>query len=244
VWPAAISLRGIAGAAGADGKSGTPGVAGSDGKTVTNTSTVSGTAGATGATGATGLAGAAGSNGAAGETGAAGASGSAGPAGPTGPAGSTGATGATGLDGAPGAAGVTSISSNQFTFINTLTGTAGSSAVSSNFGALLAHKKYLVHLVISAVTSSSVDIPTTLNLVVTTTAGAVPTSLWFYTAAGKRFVSPVTKFSQNIFADLVIDGTLINDGFDLIATVSATENLAATLTLVGYFTLTEVGSIT
>jgi hypothetical protein len=125
-----------------------------------------------------------------------------------------------------------------------LTGTAGSSAVSSNFGALLAHKKYLVHLVISAVTSSSVDIPTTLNLVVTTTAGAVPTSLWFYTAAGKRFVSPVTKFSQNIFADLVIDGTLINDGFDLIATVSATENLAATLTLVGYFTLTEVGSIT
>jgi hypothetical protein len=244
VWPAAISLRGTAGAAGTDGKSGTPGVAGSDGKTVTNTSTVSGTAGATGATGATGLAGAAGSNGAAGETGAAGASGSAGPAGPTGPAGSTGATGATGLDGAPGAAGETSISSNQFTFINTLTGTAGSSAVSSNFGALLAHKKYLVHLVISAVTSSSVDIPTTLNLVVTTTAGAVPTSLWFYTAAGKRFVSPVTKFSQNIFADLVIDGTLINDGFDLIATVSATENLAATLTLVGYFTLTEVGSIT
>ncbi len=247
VWPAAISLRGAAGIAGTDGKSGTPGVAGSDGKTVTNTSTVSGTAGATGSTGATGLTGAAGSNGAAGETGAAGASGSAGPAGPTGPAGSTGATGATGaagVDGSPGVAGVTSISSNQFTFVNTLTGIPGSSAISNSFGALSAHKKYLVHIVISAVTSSSVDIPTTLNLVVTATAGAVPSSLWFFTAAGKRFVSPTTKFTQNIFADLIIDGTLIDSGFDLIATVTATENLAATLTLVGYFTLTEVGSIT
>ena len=250
VWPAAISLRGAAGLAGTDGKSGTPGVAGSDGKTVTNTSTVSGTAGATGATGstgATGLAGAAGANGAAGETGAAGASGSAGPAGPTGPAGGTGATGAPGtpgVDGAPGAAGVTSISSNQFTFINTLTGSTDSSAVSSAFGALAAHKKYLVHIVISAVTNGGGDIDTTLKLAITTTAGVVPTTLWFFTASGKRFVSPSTKFTQNIFADAIIDGTLIGSSFDLIATVTASELLGPTLTLVGYYTLTEVGSIT
>ena len=246
-WPVAIPLRGAAGVAGTDGKSGTPGVAGSDGKTVTNTSSVSGAAGATGATGSPGIAGAAGSNGAAGETGAAGASGSAGPAGPTGPAGSTGATGApgnAGVDGAPGVAGVTSISSNQFTFINPLTGIAGSSAVSSNFGALLAHKKYLVHVVISGVTSGGGDIPTTLNLAITTTVGVVPTTLWFFTASGKRFVSPTTRFTQNIFADAVIDGTLINSPFDLIATVTATDTLAVTLTLIGYFTLTEVGSIT
>jgi hypothetical protein len=247
VWPAAISLRGTAGLAGTDGKSGTPGVAGSDGKTVTNTSTVSGTAGATGSTGATGLAGAAGANGAAGETGAAGASGSAGPAGPTGPAGGTGATGAPGIagvDGAPGAAGVTSISSNQFSFINTLTGMAGSSAVSSNFGALLAHKKYLVHVAISAVTAGGSDIDTTLNLAIATTAGAVPTTLWFFTASGKRFVTGTTRFTQNIFADAIIDGTLINSPFELIATVTATDTLYVALTMVGYYTLTEVGSIT
>jgi hypothetical protein len=139
---------------------------------------------------------------------------------------------------------VTSISSNQFTFINTLTGIAGSSAVSSNFGALLAHKKYLVHVVISGVTSGGGDITTTLNLAMTTTVGVVPTTLWFFTASGKRFVSPTTRFTQNIFADAVIDGTLINSPYDLIATVTATDTLAVTLTLIGYFTLTEVGSIT
>ena len=124
-WPLPISLRG---AAGTDGKTGTPGVAGTDGKTITNTSSGSGATGATGSIGATGA------------TGSAGASGSAGPAGPPGPAGSTGATGAAGALGAPGVSGVTSVSLGTFTFLNTITGMAGSSAQSQNFGAMAAKK--------------------------------------------------------------------------------------------------------
>ena len=233
-WPSAISLRGAAGTAGTDGKTGTPGVAGSDGKTVTNTLSSSGTAGATGATGAAGTIGA---------TGAPGSAGSAGPAGPAGPAGSTGATGAPGTTGTPGTSGVTSVSIGSFTFINPLTGTASSSSLSNSFGNMQAGKKYLMHLAISAVNSTLADFNTTLLLEITSTAGAIPITTSYYSANGKRFATSATRFSQNVFADLVIDGTAVTSIFDLTAKVSLSDSIASTLTLTGYFTLTEVGSI-
>ena len=237
-WPAAISLRGIAGT---DGKTGTPGVAGSDGKTITNTSTSAGTAGTPGATGLTG---AAGSSGAAGETGAAGASGSAGPAGPTGPAGSTGATGATGAAGASGLSGVTSVSVGTFAFINPLSGTAGSGGQSENFGGMVAGKKYLMHLVISGVNSSFEDLTTTLILQIFSTVGVIPITTAYYVSSGRKYVSPGTRFTQNIFAEIVIDGTLVTESFNLFAKVTNSEALSTTVTLSGYYSLTEVGSIT
>ena len=238
-WPAAISLRGIAGT---DGKTGTPGVAGSDGKTITNTSTSAGTAGAPGAPGATGLTGAAGSNGAAGETGAAGASGSAGPAGPTGPAGGTGATGGRGAEGTPGISGVTSVSVGAFTFVNTLSGTG--TAQSQNFGEMLAGKKYLMHLVISGVNSNFEDILPTLSLSITSTAGVIPITTVYTVSSGRKYVSPGTRFTQNLIADLVIDGTLVTDVFNLFATVAGSALINPSITLSGHFSLTEVGSIT
>jgi hypothetical protein len=237
-WPAAISLRGIAGT---DGKTGTPGVAGSDGKTITNTSTSAGTAGAPGATGLTG---AAGSSGAAGETGAAGASGSAGPAGPTGPAGGTGATGATGAAGASGLSGVTSVSVGTFAFINPLSGTAGSGAQSENFGGLVAGKKYLMHLVISGVNSGFEDLTATLILQIFSTVGVIPITTAYYVSSGRKYVSTGTRFTQNIFAEIAIDGTLVTEPFNLYAKVTNSETLATTVTLSGYYSLTEVGSIT
>ena len=242
-WPLPISLRGTAGTAGTDGKTGTPGVAGSDGKTVTNTSTVSGTAGATGSTGATGLSGAAGSNGAAGETGAAGASGSAGPAGPPGPAGSTGATGAAGASGSPGTSGVTTVALGAFSFINTLTGTAGSSAQSANFGSLLPGKKYSMRLNISGSKASYGDLDTTLILEVISTAGSIPITTGYSVTSGKKFISPSTVFSQNIIADLIIDGTLVTNPFNIFVKVSASEPISYVVSLIGYYALTEVGSI-
>ena len=237
-WPAAISLRGIAGT---DGKTGTPGVAGSDGKTITNTSTSAGTAGAPGATGLTG---AAGSSGAAGETGAAGASGSAGPAGPTGPAGGTGATGATGAAGASGLSGVTSVSVATFAFINPLSGTAGSGAQSENFGGLVAGKKYLMHLVISGVNSGFEDLTATLILQIFSTVGVIPITTAYYVSSGRKYVSTGTRFTQNIFAEIAIDGTLVTEPFNLYAKVTNSETLATTVTLSGHYSLTEVGSIT
>lgn len=242
-WPLPISLRGTAGTAGTDGKPGSPGVAGSDGKTVTNTSTVAGTAGATGSTGATGLTGAAGSNGTAGETGAAGASGSAGPAGPPGPAGSTGATGATGAAGSPGTSGVTTVALGAFSFINTLTGTAGSSAQSANFGSLLPGKKYSMRLNISGSKASYGDIDTTLILEVISTAGSIPITTGYSVSSGKKFISPGTVFSQNIIADLIIDGTLVTNPFNIFVKVSASEPISYVVSLIGYYALTEVGSI-
>ena len=237
-WPAAISLRGIAGT---DGKTGTPGVAGSDGKTITNTSTSAGTAGAPGATGLTG---AAGSSGAAGETGAAGASGSAGPAGPTGPAGGTGATGATGAAGASGLSGVTSVSVGTFAFINPLSGTAGSGAQSENFGGLVAGKKYLMHLVISGVNSGFEDLTATLILQIFSTVGVIPITTAYFVSSGRKYVSTGTRFTQNIFAEIAIDGTLVTEPFNLYAKVTNSETLATTVTLSGHYSLTEVGSIT
>jgi len=243
-WPLPISLRGTAGTAGTDGKTGTPGVAGSDGKTITNTSTVAGTAGATGATGATGLAGAAGSNGAAGETGAAGASGSAGPAGPPGPAGSTGATGAPGASGSPGISGVTSVSLGTFSFINTLSGTADPSAQSNNFGSLLPGKKYSMHINISGSKPSYGDLDTILILEVFCTAGSIPITTGYSVSSGKEYISPDTFFSQNISADLVIDGSLVISPFNMFVKVTTAQTIIYEVVLSGYFAFTEVGSIT
>lgn len=242
-WPLPISLRGAAGANGSDGKTGAPGVAGSDGKTVTNTSTVAGTTGATGATGSTGATGAAGLNGIAGETGAAGASGSAGPAGPPGPAGSTGATGATGATGSAGTSGVTTVALGAFSFINTLTGTAGSSAQSANFGSLLPGKKYSMRLNISGTKASYGDLDTTLILEVISTAGSIPITTGYSVSSGKKFISTSTVFSQNIIADLIIDGTLVTNPFNIFVKVSASEPISYVVSLIGYYALTEVGSI-
>jgi hypothetical protein len=243
-WPLPISLRGTAGTAGTDGKTGTPGVAGSDGKTVTNTSTVSGTAGATGSTGATGLAGAAGSNGAAGETGAAGASGSAGPAGPPGPAGGTGATGAPGASGSAGISGVTSVSLGTFSFINTLSGTSNPSAQSNNFGSLLPGKKYSMHINISGSKASYGDLDTILILEVFCTAGSIPITSGYSVSSGKEYISPDTFFSQNISADLVIDGSLVISPFNMFVKVTTAQTIIYEVALNGYYAFTEVGSIT
>ena len=264
IWPIPMSLRGAAGTAGNDGKSGTPGVAGSDGKTITNTSTVAGTAGATGLagaagatgltgaagangtageTGAAGLAGANGSNGAAGATGAAGASGSAGPAGPPGPTGSTGATGAAGAAGASGASGVTSASLGLFSFLNTLTGTAGATAQSQDFGALKPGKKYIMRLNITGYRTSLIEIDTVLVLEVLSTAGVIPITTAYSVSTGKKFASSSTRFSENIMADVIIDGSLVSNTFNVFVKVGATDAISYVVTLNGYFSLTEVGSI-
>jgi hypothetical protein len=237
-WPLPISLRGTAGT---DGRSGTPGVAGSDGKTITNTSTVAGTAGATGSAG---VAGATGASGAAGETGAAGASGSAGPAGPPGPAGSTGATGASGAAGDPGISGVTKVSLGTFSFLNTFSGTAGSSAQSQDFGGLSAGKKYLMHLNISGFRSGFTALDTTLILEVFSTVGVIPITSAYSVSTGKKFTAGSTTNSENIHADLIIDGSLVINPFNLFVKVSASDAISYVVTLNGFFTLTEVGSIT
>jgi hypothetical protein len=237
-WPLPISLRGTAGT---DGRTGTPGVAGSDGKTITNTSTVAGTAGATGSAG---VAGATGATGAAGETGAAGASGSAGPAGPPGPAGSTGATGASGAAGDPGISGVTKVSLGTFSFLNTFSGTAGSSAQSQDFGGLSAGKKYLMHLNISGFRSGFTALDTTLILEVFSTVGVIPITSAYSVSTGKKFTAGSTTNSENIHADLIIDGSLVTNPFNLFVKVSASDAISYVVTLNGFFTLTEVGSIT
>ena len=150
IWPAAISLRGVAGASGTDGKAGTPGVAGSDGKTVTNTSTVAGTAGATGAAGATGLTGTAGANGANGAAGETGAAGAAGPAGPTGPTGATGAIGATGATGSAGANGFVGVLVADLTPWTLSTASPGTGTYFSVFPLLAPNKKYMFTIMITA----------------------------------------------------------------------------------------------
>jgi hypothetical protein len=228
-WPLPISLRGTAGT---DGRTGTPGVAGSDGKTITNTSTVGGTAGATGSAGV------------AGATGPAGASGSAGPAGPPGPAGSTGATRANGASGASGVSGVTKVSLGTFTFINSFSGIAGSSAQSNDFGELGAGKKYLMHLNISGSRTGYADLDTTFVLEVFSTAGVIPITSAYSVSSGKKFTLAGTSYSQNIHADLIIDASLVTSPFNLYVKVKATDAISYTVSLNGFFTLTEVGSIT
>ena len=235
-WPLPVSLRGPQGPAG---------IAGSDGK---NASTSSVSAGAAGAAGPQGPAGPAGPKG---ETGATGPQGPAGPAGsntgttgPAGPKGDTGATGAQGPKGDTGASGAVNINYGTLTFGSLISGVAGSSAVSSQFGTFVAGGSYVVDVLIYA---TNADVPPySLKVAFAASSGSPTIATKYIVADGYSYRSSASKTEYSIYAKVIIDGSSVTNNFGLTATVTCgepTSTNSAKLTVNGDYVAHLVGSI-
>ena len=235
-WPIPTSLRGPVGATGP---------AGADGKNGATANSVAGATGPAGPAGPKGDTGAPGPKGDAGATGATGATGPAGSGGGSvGPKGDTGATGPAGPKGDTGTAGSVSAISGEITFPNLLSGTAGSTAVSSTFASLAPGKKYILDVLIYATNSDTDVYPLKVSFAASTGSPTITTKYIVMRGSSYRTSSSRTEYS--IFAKVIVDGSAVVSAFELAATVtcgSTTSFDAARLTIAGDYVGQEVGSI-
>jgi len=235
-WPLPVSLRGPQGPAG---------VAGADGKNASASSVSAGTAGAAGPQGPAGPAGPKGETGATGPQGPAGPAGSnTGTAGPAGPKGDTGATGAQGPKGDTGAAGAVNINYGALTFGSLISGVAGSSAVSSQFGTFVAGRSYVIDVLIYA---TNADVPPySLKVAFAASNGSPTIATKYIVADGYSYRSSASKTEYSIYAKVIIDGSSVANNFGLTATVTCgepTSTNSAKLTVNGDYVANLVGSI-
>ena len=235
-WPLPVSLRGPQGPAG---------IAGSDGKNASTSSVSAGAAGAAGPQGPAGPAGPKGETGATGPQGPAGPAGSnTGTAGPAGPKGDTGATGAQGPKGDTGASGAVNINYGTLTFGSLISGVAGSSAVSSQFGTFVAGGSYVVDVLIYA---TNADVPPySLKVAFAASSGSPTIATKYIVADGYSYRSSASKTEYSIYAKVIIDGSSVTNNFGLTATVTCGEPTStnpAKLTVNGDYVAHLVGSI-
>jgi hypothetical protein len=235
-WPLPVSMRGPQGPAG---------VAGADGKNVSTSSVSAGTAGPAGPQGPAGPAGPKGETGATGPQGPAGPAGSnTGTTGPAGPKGDTGATGAQGPKGDTGAAGAVNINYGALTFGSLISGVAGSSAVSSQFGTFAAGGSYVVDVLIYA---TNADVPPySLKVAFAASSGSPTIATKYIVADGYSYRSSASKTEYSIYAKVIIDGSSVANNFGLTATVTCgepTSTNSAKLTVNGDYVAHLVGSI-
>ena len=223
--------RGAVGPIGPIGPSGLKGETGTVGATGAQ-----GSPGSPGAVGLTGPAGAAGTSGA----GSPGATGATGPAGPAGPTGATGATGATGSTGATGASGTSSISSGNITFANQIV-LPHSSQDSNGFGEFIIGRSYAVDVFINGVAADGGSL--SLNVAFTAGTGIRIVSSAYTIGTGFSFRGGNAKFESNSIARLLI---VVDSGSGQQLTVTASSSDASSgdpMTLSGYFTNEQVGSV-
>ena len=235
-WPLPVSLRGPQGPAG---------IAGSDGKNASTSSVSAGAAGAAGPQGPAGPAGPKGETGATGPQGPAGPAGSnTGTAGPAGPKGDTGAIGAQGPKGDTGASGAVNINYGTLTFGSLISGVAGSSAVSSQFGTFVAGRSYVVDVLIYA---TNADVPPySLKVAFAASSGSPTIATKYIVADGYSYRSSASKTEYSIYAKVIIDGSSVANNFGLTATVTCGEPTStnpAKLTVNGDYVAHLVGSI-
>jgi hypothetical protein len=235
-WPLPVSLRGPQGPAG---------IAGSDGKNASTSSVSAGAAGAAGPQGPAGPAGPKGDTGATGPQGPAGPAGSnTGTTGPAGPKGDTGATGAQGPKGDTGASGAVNINYGTLTFGSLISGVAGSSAVSSQFGTFVAGGSYVVDVLIYA---TNADVPPySLKVAFAASSGSPTIATKYIVADGYSYRSSASKTEYSIYAKVIIDGSSVANNFGLTATVTCGEPTStnpAKLTVNGDYVAHLVGSI-
>jgi hypothetical protein len=235
-WPLPVSMRGPQGPTGA---------AGTDGKNGTSGAVSAGTAGTAGAAGPQGPAGPAGPKGDTGATGPAGPAGSnTGTAGPTGPKGDTGATGAQGPKGDAGTAGVLNINYGAIPFGSLISGVAGSSAVSNQFGTFVAGRSYVLDVLIYATNTDIPEYP--LKVAFAASNGSPTITTKYIVADGYSYRSSASKTEYSIYAKVIIDGTSVANNFGLNATVTCgapTSAESAKLTVNGDYVASLVGSI-
>jgi hypothetical protein len=213
--PGANGSDGAAGSRGSDGSNGANGSVGATGATGPAGS------GATGANGSDGAAGARGSDGAAGARGSDGTNGVNGSNGANGTDGATGLTGATGARGDTGTAGLPEIRIGTLTFEN-ISGSAGSSST-ANLNSLMAGKSYVVKLMIHTHHPANriFDLKMPLDLSVASTSGSPVIAKHFIPAASNSYRNGVEGFEWSIYAEIIIDGSLVTSDYGLSVTVTA-----------------------
>jgi hypothetical protein len=237
-------LKGDTGATGSTGATGATGLQGLKGDTGATGST--GATGATGATGLQGIKGDTGLTGASGAPGTTGAKGDTGAAGANGTNGTNGVNGTDGTNGAPGATGATGPSNayaGPISFSGTLSGAAGNSKQSNNFGSFQAGKSYIVEVLIWGISSND---NLELSFDVTFT-GASPGFVAFWLPVyGQSYRGGSTSIEHSVIGRISINGSSTNSDYNARVSVTIGQSLASgfALTLAGGYTAILSGSIT
>ena len=247
----ATGLTGATGAAGPIGLTGATGLTGAKGET--------GSTGATGAKGEQGLQGIQGIQGLQGEKGETGATGAQGPEGPqglqglqgpiglTGTTGATGAQGAQGVQGPAGATGATgaagpsrSYMGNVF-FESAIAKDASSSGPSLPFGNFETGKSYVVRLILIGTYSNTAD-DMNWQLRISTTGATASASTIYSMANVKSFRSGSNTKEIDFQAEILIDGSSAANSYNLIATVQHDSGGYGSISFIGSYIATQVGS--
>ena len=269
-WLTKTSLRGIAGTDGLDGKNGSDaknissvsssvgpqGIQGEKGATGSNGAAgnsgatgpqgpagASGTGtGPTGAKGDTGLTGPPGNSGAKGDTGLTGSAGSIGAKGETGTVGSTGAPGSIGSKGETGTVGPSNVSVGTFSFVSNLSGAAGSTKPSSNFGDFTGGKSYLVKIYVKTFNVSDPGVTYPITMSVNSAGSSALLDSIFYIVTGTEYQNPGEVMFTTLITELTVDGTGISGSFN-IQVVPMIGSSGLNISLSGKYFSSEVGQI-
>jgi Collagen triple helix repeat (20 copies) len=269
-WLTPISLRGIAGTNGSDGKNGSDaknvitasssagpqGIQGEKGATGSIGATgSSGAAGAqgpagasgsgtgpTGAKGDTGLTGSTGNTGAKGDTGLTGSTGPAGNKGETGTVGSNGTQGSAGAKGETGTVGPSNVRVGTFSFVSNLSGAAGSTKPSSNFGDFTGGKSYLIKIYVKTFNVSDTGVTYPITMSVNSAGSSAVLDSTFYIVTGTEYQNPGECMFTTLIAELTVDGTGILGSFN-IQVVPMIGSSGLNISMSGKYFSLEVGQI-
>jgi hypothetical protein len=269
-WLTPTSLRGIAGTNGSDGKNGSDaknistassstgpqGIQGEKGATGSIGATGSsgaqgaqGPAGAsgsgtgpTGAKGDTGLTGLTGNSGAKGDTGLTGLSGSAGAKGETGTVGSNGNPGSAGAKGETGTVGPSNVRVGTFSFVSNLSGAAGSTKPSSNFGDFTGGKSYLIKIYVKTFNVSDTGVTYPITMSVNSAGSSAVLDSTFYIVTGTEYQNPGECMFTTLITELTVDGTGIIGSFN-IQVVPMIGSSGLNISMSGKYFSLEVGQI-
>ena len=227
--------KGATGSIGAAGNSGATGPQGPAGASGTGT-------GPTGAKGDTGLTGPPGNSGAKGDTGLTGSAGSIGAKGETGTVGSTGAPGSIGSKGETGTVGPSNVSVGTFSFVSNLSGAAGSTKPSSNFGDFTGGKSYLVKIYVKTFNVSDPGVTYPITMSVNSAGSSALLDSIFYIVTGTEYQNPGEVMFTTLITELTVDGTGISGSFN-IQVVPMIGSSGLNISLSGKYFSSEVGQI-
>jgi len=225
---------GLSGAAGTSGTNGTNGTNGSVG--------AQGSTGSQGSIGLTGFTGSTGSTGAKGDTGLSGPTGTSGTNGTNGSAGVQGSIGLTGSTGSTGSVGPSNSYSGTVTFSSNLSGSAGTTKPSNNFGSFTGGKSYLVSIYVKTynVTDNSVSYP--INMTINSPGSGAVLTAYTYLATGSEYQNPGECLFTTLISELTIDGTGITGTFN-IQVVPIIGAVGFNIAMIGKYFSTEVGQV-
>ena len=236
-----VGPQGIQGEKGATGSNGAAGNSGATGPQGPAGASGSGT-GPTGAKGDTGLTGPPGNSGAKGDTGLTGSAGSIGAKGETGTVGSTGAPGSIGSKGETGTVGPSNVSVGTFSFVSNLSGAAGSTKPSSNFGDFTGGKSYLVKIYVKTFNVSDPGVTYPITMSVNSAGSSAVLDSIFYIVTGTEYQNPGEVMFTTLITELTVDGTGISGSFN-IQVVPMIGSSGLNISMSGKYFSSEVGQI-